>query len=287
MRRFVWDIVILISCCAAGLAHAQPLEVDQAEVLRLGDTVQHVAAGVQAADDELAALGPPASDADKWFISLVTTKGCAACEQLKRAWRSDPWLLALASPDEPGASWAHYNEYLYEDRSQAFRWEGVRFNAFPTVLVQPPRSGRYGDGRTVVFQDTFHGDPKALAEGITQAIRRYVNRLNVVRPAETGPQQALAAIGQCPWDPPPKPAPYAPGPPSVPVPDWFPLQIPPEEPSLLGPLRTLRSLRTLLDVVGALAPVLLLALAGYVGWRLAKRSASKPARRTSRKRAKR
>jgi len=41
-------------------------------------------------------------------------------------------------------NWASI-EYLHEDQSQAFRWQDVKIAAFPTVIVQPPRSGRYGE----------------------------------------------------------------------------------------------------------------------------------------------
>lgn len=273
MRHGWWMLAIVVYGGAA--AQAQPLEVDQAEVLRLGNSVQYVDGRIAAgADEELAALGPPASDADKWFISLVTTQGCAACERLKQAWRSDPWLLALAHPEDPKSSWAHYNEYLYEDQSQAFRWQDIQIAAFPTVLVQPPRSGRYGDPATVVFQDTYRGDPRALAERITRAIRRYVARVDVPRAAEPGPRASDELAVAPPWQPPPKPD----GRPPLDLP---PLPIPPAiPPDEAVPPATWQIL--LWQILGAI----LTAVLGYfAGRRFGPTIAPAPVTRPKRKRA--
>ena len=60
------------------------------------------------------------------------------------------WLLALANPNVPKQSWAHYTVYDRDDRSQAFRFENIKVTASPTLLVQPPRTGRFGDPATVV-----------------------------------------------------------------------------------------------------------------------------------------
>jgi hypothetical protein len=187
MRAYVVGWLIVVCLAVPGAAQG-PLEVDQAEVLRLGDVVQHVGGGPRSAeiDNYVEALGPPARDADKWFVSVLTRQGCAACEQLKREWGRDPWLLALANPADPGQSWAHYNVYSREDRSQAFRFEGIQVTAFPTVVVQPPRSGKYGDPKSVVFQGVYGGDPQKLVEAIARSIRQYVGKLSV--------RQSLAVV---------------------------------------------------------------------------------------------
>jgi len=181
MRKVAVIFFVLSGNCA--LAVASEPEVDVAEVLRWGDVVQTVGdeAGTTPVDVHMAALAPPASDADKWFISLITTKGCPECEQLKRDWANDPWLLALAIPEVPHQSWAHFNVYLHEDPSQAFRFDDVSITSYPTILVQPPRSNKFGDPKTVVFQGVYGGDPRKLAEAVTQSISQYVASL---RPAE-------------------------------------------------------------------------------------------------------
>jgi hypothetical protein len=219
-------------------AFGQEAEVDRAEVLRLGDLVQHVD-GIGNDPEALfvEAMGPPATDADKWFISVLTMQGCAPCAKLKADWETSPWLLALADPNNPKLSWAHYNVYAREDRSQAFRFEKLNIEAYPTILVQPPRSKRYGDPSTVVFQGTYGGDPEKLARQITAAIRQYVAKLEGSQPPQPPAQRAAAGTGGIdpPWQPPPKVDPPLPN--VLPVfPDRRPL-IPPnlDPPDLLMP----------------------------------------------------
>ena len=78
--------------------------------MRLGNMVQHVdGIGSDPADSFVAAMGPPASDADKWYISVLSMQGCAACQKLKADWATNQWLLALADPNDPKKSWAHYS----------------------------------------------------------------------------------------------------------------------------------------------------------------------------------
>lgn len=223
MKRMMAMWLCLVPIVAA---HAQT-QVDQAEVLRMGDLVQHVD-GIRS--DGVAgfveAMGTPASDADKWFISVLTTKDCAACQKLKEDWTTNPWLRALADPNDPQKSWAHFNVYLREDQSQSFRFENIHVTAYPTVLVQPPRSKKYGDPTTVVFQAAYGGDPEQLARDITAAIRLYVSKLEASQPAQHAAHRQLEeAMGV---DPPWQPAPKVETPPKVkPVfPDGRPL-IPP------------------------------------------------------------
>lgn len=181
--------IVMASFCvmlfSTGLLATEPPEVNHAEVLRLGDFVQHIDGDTRGGEDLFVqAMGPPESDADKWFISVISIKGCVGCLQLKKEWSTNPWLLALADPANPKRSWAHYNAYDGADESQMFRFKSVRIAAYPTIIVQPPRNERYGRPATVVFQDTYHGDPKKLATDITNAIRRYVGKLeaNAVTP---------------------------------------------------------------------------------------------------------
>lgn len=158
---------------------AEP-QVNKAEILRMGDMVQHIDGlhRATAEDAYVAAMGPPESDADKWFISVISMRSCAACQKLKRDWRTSPWLLALARPDDPDNSWAHHNVYWRGDESQMWRFEDITIAAYPTILVQPPRSGRFGKPETVVFQSAgYGGDPQKLASRITRAIRLYIAKL--------------------------------------------------------------------------------------------------------------
>lgn len=164
-------------------ADEQQPQVDEAEVLRMGDVVQHIDGLKRAGpeDDFVEVMGPPENDSDKWFISVITSRNCAACERLKADWARSPWLLALAVPDDPKESWAHFNIYQREDGSQAWRFENVQVTEFPTIIVQPPRNRRYGDPSTVVFQGTYGGDPRRLAQDISRAIRLYLKKARAVQ----------------------------------------------------------------------------------------------------------
>ena len=239
------SLTVAIAWCWATICAAQqPLEVDEAEVLRLGNVVQSVGSGARSSeiDEYVEALAPPASDADRWFLSVVTTRGCKACEQLKQEWIKNAWLLALANPTDPKQSWAHYNVYLHGDQSQSFRFDKVQITGYPTIILQPPRSGKYGDPKTVVFQGVYGGDPQELAEGVTKAIRQYVDQL---KPAVVGGMQEAAAASprhDPPWQPVPKDDSS-----NVAVPDVLPLErllqiIPPRPPSAEIPWSAVLSL---------------------------------------------
>jgi hypothetical protein len=273
MKRMALAVVMILAVAHA--APAQQPEVDTAEVLRLGDMVQHVdGIGSDPADAFVEAMGPPASDADKWSISVLTMQGCAACQKLKSDWATNQWLLALADPNDPKKSWAHYNVYAREDRSQAFRFEGVQVTAYPTILVQPPRNGRYGEPKTVAFQGTYGGDPERLARQITAAIRQYVSKFETSQlPHHLAHQAPEGSIGiDPPWQPAPKVDPPLPTPSPV-FPDGRPL-IPPsvDPPDATTPMAG--PWGTALTVAGTSALTLLLtfgipwALRTYRQWRI-------------------
>ena len=210
MPRTPWGALLLCALSVTPLLAQRPAEVDQAEVLRLKDHVQYVDGSYQAhADDAyVQAMAPPDSDADKWFISVLTTKNCGGCARLKQDFATSPHLLALADPRQPQKSWAHYNVYASEDRSQTFRFAKLTITAYPTILVQPPRSGKYGDPSTVVYQGVYAGDPQRLATEIASAIKLYLAKR--VSAQERSMEQAYAEpVGSDPpWTPPSQDPPY-------------------------------------------------------------------------------
>ena len=78
MHRASWGALLLCALILNPVLAQRPAEVDQAEVLRLKDHVQYVDGSYRAQVDDayVQAMAPPASDADKWFISVLTTKNC-------------------------------------------------------------------------------------------------------------------------------------------------------------------------------------------------------------------
>ncbi len=198
MKSFSIVCVMLLS---ATTAMGQSSEVNQAEILRLGNMVQHVDGqrhGQNVEDALVEAMKPPADDSDKWFISVLVSRSCTACQKLRRDWAADPSLQALADPGDPKRSWAHLNFYYAEDKSQAFRFKGIQVDGYPTVIVQPPRNKEYGDPTTVVHQGTYDGNPRHLAGDIARSIRMYVGKLVDAEGASHTSDIAL------PWQPAPK-----------------------------------------------------------------------------------
>jgi len=187
----------LLSCATV----TQAGYVDQSEIVRMGDMVQHVdgkAHGQSDVDTFVEAMRPPEDDSDKWFISVVGSEGCGACQRLKRDWSQSSSLLALANRDNPKESWAHFNWYYSEDQSQAWRFKNISITEYPTVIVQPPRNGRYGKGSTVVYQAAgYNGDPQKLAKDIVASVRMYVSKL------ENHPSVATDFGVNPPWRPAP------------------------------------------------------------------------------------
>lgn len=181
-------------------APAPDPEVDAAEVKRLGNHVQHVDGKIRAADDYTDAMGVPADDNHKWFISVIGTKGCSACAKLKADLKRDEHLRALITVHDSDenhsdakTSWAHYTYYLAGDKSQEFRWEKIKITAYPTIIVQPPINKKFGPPSDVVCQITgYDGDGKKLATAIATSIKAYLAKQAQHR--DSGHRMMLAAM---------------------------------------------------------------------------------------------
>lgn len=155
-------------------------DVATLEVQRRGNLVERLGtkAGNSVAAEFIAAMAPPADDSHKWFISLVVKDGCAPCAKLKADMETAPPLRAFVNPQDHTKSWAHYNVFRWEDATQQWRWRGITVRGLPTLLIQPPRNGQYGDCKSVVWQKTgYDGDPEKLAQDLRRAIYQYVAAL--------------------------------------------------------------------------------------------------------------
>jgi hypothetical protein len=178
--RWIWTALVALALASA--AHAQGVEptpeVDTSEVLRRGDDVAIVGEGPRNQETEALrlALAPPADDNHKWSLTLVSLKGCVPCERLKADFRKAPELLAFIAAPEESKAWAHWNEYLADDTlQQKLRLKAYKFAGYPTLILQPPRNGMWGDPATVVFQHAgYAGDPKLLADKLRKALQAYV-----------------------------------------------------------------------------------------------------------------
>lgn len=175
MKRIGMGLLLAL-VCSVSFAQGVIPEVDTAEVLRRGDLVVVAGEGPRGGDEEafLSAMSPPADDSQKWFITVLTTKDCAFCDKLKSDFRKAQELLAfVAAPDETKA-WAHYNEYSAQDATQAWRVKEFKVASFPTVVIQPPRNGMWGDPKVVVFQQSgYDGNAKKLADSIRSTVKAF------------------------------------------------------------------------------------------------------------------
>lgn len=148
------------------------------EVRRRGDFVEVVGVDVIRGGGGFGeAMAVPGSDADKWLLTLICKRGCRPCESLKRDFVENEALRAWVDVRSAEKSWAHYQVFFIEDTSQAFRWKKIRVSGFPTLLVQPPRSGKYGNPKTVVLQHTgYDGDAAALSRELSVGIEAYLTK---------------------------------------------------------------------------------------------------------------
>lgn len=179
MKRIGLGLMMAL-VCSIGMAQGVVPEVDTAEVVRRGDMVVIAGEGPRSDDKEafLAAMAPPADDSDKWFVTVITTKDCPACEALKSDFRKAQELLAFVAAPEQSKAWAHYNEYSAQDATQSWRLKEYKITKFPTVVIQPPRNGMWGDPKIVVFQqDGYLGKPADLANAMRATVKTFAAKM--------------------------------------------------------------------------------------------------------------
>ncbi len=148
----------------------------QQEILRRGAMVERLG-GFQDASDPMtaisAAMQPPADDSHKWLFTMVTMKGCSWCEKMRSDFDNDPRLIAWVNTKDYTKSWAHWQVVQIEDQSQKWRWENFKPTVFPTLIVQPPVNGSWGDPHTMVFAQQGYMKPADLDAAIRKSIQLY------------------------------------------------------------------------------------------------------------------
>jgi hypothetical protein len=209
---------LLIVLLFAGGAAAQQLldvpEIARDEIIRRGSLVTHTQQRTGGAMAFTEATALPADDSHKWFLTIVTAPKCGYSARLKTDLGKAP-LKAWADVQDTGKSWSHFHEYVAGDQTQDWRWKQIKIAGYPTILIQPPVSGQYGDPATVVFQQTgYDGAADKLSASMTSAIRRYVDSLARRRVIQGGAQQGPPVAGPpvIGVDPPFTPAPTPPNP---------------------------------------------------------------------------
>lgn len=227
MKRFLCLLALSSVCLIGGaggaqeIPPAQDVQVQVAEVLRRGDTVTECGEGPRAAEAVAyaAAMAPPADDSHLWNVTLWTIPNCQACEHLKSDFRKAPELLAFVAPPSANAlPWAHYTEYSGADATQADRRAKYKITRYPTLVVQPPRNGMWGDpGLIVLYDNGGYSDAKALAGKLQKAVRYFAEvqgRKGFPKvPEPIKALEDLKPMDSVPMDPPPA----APAPVKVPA----------------------------------------------------------------------
>jgi hypothetical protein len=207
-------------------------------------------------------MQPPADDSHKWLFTLVTTKGCQWCDRLRADFDNDPTLKAWVDTKDYTKSWAHWQVVQIEDKSQEWRWKDFKPTQFPTLIVQPPVNGSWGDPHTIVFVRQGYLRPAELDAGIRKAIQLYAAKA-FPRHLAWESKQASAAISDAGfqqggaeqsggWTPPVTPPTPLPAPQTYP-----PLADPTVSPGLTIPV-SLPSLSTILLLLTAVSNVWML-----------------------------
>lgn len=184
------------------------------EIERRGAMVESVGGWQDGLDGDSGvrqALQPPRDDSDKWFVSIIKTAGCRACEQLRADWEVSPVLLAWGKldPRQHASSWSHCKVFDEADPSQAWRWAKWKPERFPCVLIQPPADGRYGSAGLILPPIYgYDGDPLKLSEQIRSRVVDHIRKFQ-------GQSVVKADGGTGQWTPPVVPIPPL-NPPSVP-----------------------------------------------------------------------
>jgi thioredoxin-related protein len=137
-------------------------------------------------------------DSSKWFITLLIADGCPHCERLRRDFAQHPQLKAIVDTGARQKSWAHWNVCAMEDSVQSRRFKAthssVKIQGYPTLLVQPPRNGQYGNSQAIVLQKTgYDGDAPKLARQLSSSIERHKAR---VSKSANGARESLDSIAR-------------------------------------------------------------------------------------------
>lgn len=196
--------------CIVVKANAQPPtdvpRIAEDEIARRGNHVEQT--GTIRSGAAAAALAPPADDSEKWFLTLVVKNDDPGSERMRATIAKDPAMVAWHSV-------THYQVRAIDDRTQADWLEALRpaiARGVPIVVIQPPKSGRFGPSSTVVAMIPGVHSGKDLSTRLRNAILRYAEAIE-----QQGISQPPAAARDAPFSKDDRQN------------DWLPTAIPPDE----------------------------------------------------------
>lgn len=153
-------------------------QVDSSEAYRRGDCVVVTGEGPRASEEEayLIAMAPPPADDHMWYTTVFGSPKDAATQKLLQDLKSHPELAVFVVAPDQGMAWSHLNVYDVTDATQKHRIDKYKFDRIPTLVIQPPRNGMWGNPRVVVGQASYDGDPKKLAAWMRTTIKAFVKK---------------------------------------------------------------------------------------------------------------
>lgn len=245
-------ILFLIAIAAASVA-AQEKDVPDAarrEIERRGYLVQKIDGqiGDDTADVLAEALAVPPDDSHKFTLTILY--GAHRNSQLDKlkadllsAKELEPWVRCRdrgkGSYDVASTSESHLHCRFDQHKNPLVpeQWSGIKVVDYPTLLLQPPRSGQWGPPDTVINQRTgYDGDPARLAEWMRASIGKYTlayaqtpeyHAARASRAAAGHEQPAAAGRYPAPFPVPPQELPAGAEPASPFPPDLVPVEPPP------------------------------------------------------------
>lgn len=208
-------LIVAIALCVVVKAQAQPPtdvpRIAQDEIARRGHHVEQTGTIRSAA--AAAALSPPADDSAKWFLTLVTKTGDPGSERMKATIAKDPAMRPWVNAQDPEQSPTHYQVRAVDDRTQVDWLEGLQpaiARGLPLVIVQPPRSGRFGPSSTIVKIIAGVHSGEELSRRLRDGIVAYVQAIEqpgISQPPAVGaaPPFPIPAKDEVPFEWPPAP----------------------------------------------------------------------------------
>jgi hypothetical protein len=236
-------LLMFVVLCVASGAFAADRDVPDAarrEISRRGYLVQKIETEIdESAADALAqAFALPDDDSHKFTLTILY--GAFRNRQLDNLKRDlltakelEPWVRCKdrgrGSYNVESSSESHLH-CRFDQHQNPFlpeQWAGIKVLDYPTLLLQPPRSGQWGPPSTVINQRTgYDGDPAKLAEWIRASIGKYALAWSRQKQAVNighGDDSAAAVRYPAPFSVPPQELPAGNDPPSPFPPDLAPM----------------------------------------------------------------
>lgn len=151
------------------------------EIERRGNMVQQT--GTIRSGLIAAAFATPADDSEKWFITLVVKPGDEDSQTMKTVCSQAKEMKAWIDANSSQASPTIYHVREWDLNGTQKDWlqgliPAVEKHGLPVIVVQPPRSGKFGSCATIVklLHGTYSG--KQLSDKIREGMITYINTID-------------------------------------------------------------------------------------------------------------